>query len=207
MGWFENQIEQRRKSDDQLLEDSFVKIAGVVLGQRTAEKIGDERIVTKNAIDEILKYYHFKPTELPDGIRDAGEQLDCCLRPHGMMYRTVELTEGWYRDSFGPILAYTKEDNLAVALLPGGISGYSYRDPATGTRMKVNKKTAALFEAEALCFYRPLPQKKLGIPDLLLYMKCCISSGDLILLAAATLALTLVGMILPRITKLLTGPS
>ena len=99
MGWFESQIEQRRKNDDQLLEDSFVRIAGVVLGQRTAEKIGDARIITKSAIDEILKYYHFKPAEIPDGIREE-EQLDYCLRPHGLMRRTVELTEGWYRDAY-----------------------------------------------------------------------------------------------------------
>ena len=69
MGWFENQIEERRAADQQILEESFVKIASVVLGQRTANKISDERIVTKNAIDEILKYYHFKPTELPEGIK------------------------------------------------------------------------------------------------------------------------------------------
>ena len=61
MGWFENQIEERRTADQQLLEDSFVKIAGAVLGQRTAQKISDDRIVTKNAIDEIIKYYHGKP--------------------------------------------------------------------------------------------------------------------------------------------------
>ena len=206
MGWFENQIDQRRAADDQLLEDSFLKIAGVVLGHRTAEKIGDERIVTKNAIDEILKYYHFKTAELPENIRDADAQLDYCLRPHGMMHRTVELTEGWYRDSFGPVLAFTRETNQAVALLPGTVSGYSFRDPATGARVRLNAKTAALFEGEAVCFYRPLPQKKLGIPDLLLYMKRCVSLGDVLLLAAATLALTAVGLVMPRITKLLTGP-
>ena len=66
MGWFESQIEQRRKNDDQLLEDSFVRIAGVVLGQRTAEKIGDARIITKSAIDEILKYYHVKTQPVPE---------------------------------------------------------------------------------------------------------------------------------------------
>ena len=54
MGWFENQIEERRAADQQILEESFVKIAGVVLGQRTANRISDERIVTKGAIDEIL---------------------------------------------------------------------------------------------------------------------------------------------------------
>ena len=91
MGWFENQIEERRNADQTLLEDSFVKIAGVVLGQRTAQKLGDERIVTKNAIDEILKYYHYKPVEVPEKVKTAEEQLDYCLRPYGLMRRNVEL--------------------------------------------------------------------------------------------------------------------
>ncbi|MBQ5354667.1 MAG: ATP-binding cassette domain-containing protein [Clostridia bacterium] len=205
MGWFESQIEQRRKNDDQLLEDSFVRIAGVVLGQRTAEKIGDARIITKSAIDEILKYYHFKPAEIPDGIREE-EQLDYCLRPHGLMRRTVELTEGWYRDAYGPILAYTKDEGLPCALLPGTLSGYSYTDPKTGERVKIGKKTAARFETEAFCFYRPLPQKQLGIPDLLLYMKRCVTLSDVILILAATFAVTFVGFIMPRLIKALTGP-
>ena len=206
MGWFENQIEERRSADQQLLEDSFVKIAGVVLGQRTAQKIGDERIVTKNAIDEILKYYHYKPVEVPEEIKTAEEQLDYSLRPHGLMRRNVELAEGWYKDAFGPILAFTKEDGLPVALLPGKILGYGFTDPTTGQHRRLNADSAALFDSEAICFYRPLPQKKLGIPDLLLYMKRCVSLSDIIMIAAATFAVTLVGLIMPRITRALTGP-
>ena len=206
MGWFENQIEERRTADQQLLEDSFVQIAGVVLGQRSAEKISDDRIVTKGAIDEILKYYHYKPVELPIGIHTTEDQLDYCLRPHGLMRRDVELTEGWYKDAYGPILAFMKEDGLAVALLPGTISGYSYTDPKSGSFRKLNRETAALFEKEAMCFYRPLPQKKLSIPDLLLYMKRCISLSDVIMIIAATLAVSLLGLLMPRITKALTGP-
>ena len=206
MGWFENQIEERRSADQQLLEDSFVKIAGVVLGQRTAQKIGDERIVTKNAIDEILKYYHYKPVEVPEEVKTAEEQLDYSLRPHGLMRRNVELTEGWYKDAFGPILAFIKKDGLPVALLPGKILGYVFTDPTTGEHKRINAETAALFETEAICFYRPLPQKKLGIPDLLLYMKHCISMSDIVMIASATLAVTLVGLIMPRITRALTGP-
>jgi len=56
MGWFENQIEERRNADNELLEDSFFQIAGVILGERSAQKFSDERIITKNAIDEVLRY-------------------------------------------------------------------------------------------------------------------------------------------------------
>ena len=206
MGWFENQIEERRNADQQLLEDSFVRIAGVVLGQRTAQRIKDERIVAKNAIGEILKYYHYKTAEIPEELKSIEEQVDYCLRPNGLMRRTVELKEGWYRDAFGPVLAFTREDSLPVALLPGKFTGYVFNDPKTGEHKRLNAENAALFENEAICFYRPLPQKSLGIPDLLLYMKHCITISDIVMIAAGTLAVTLVGLIMPRITRALTGP-
>ena len=206
MEWFEEQIEERRAKDQQLLEDSFVRVAGVILGRREADRIQDERIVTKDAIDEILKYFHYKTVDLPDNINSAEEQMDYCLRRYGMMRRKIELKENWHKDSFGPILAFTKDGALPVALLPGKISGYSFTDPATGGRVKIDRASASQFDTEAYCFYRPLPQKKLGIPDLLLYLKRCLSLNDIVMVVAATLTVSLVNLIMPRITKALTGP-
>ena len=206
MGWFEKQIKQRRDLDQQLFEESFFRAAGVVLGQRTAEKISDDHIITKQAIDDILKYFHFKPVEIPKNVKEHEDQLDFCLRPHGLMKRQITLEENWYKDAYGPILAYTKEDNEPVALLPDKLIGYYYRDRATGKRVKINKKTVDIFNSEAYCFYRPFPQKKLGIPDLIIYMKQCISLNDIILIVLATLMVTGIGMLMPRITRALTGP-
>ena len=206
MGWFENQIEERREADQLLLEDSFLKAAGVVLGSRGAERISDERIVTKNAIDEILKYYHFKPVEVPDSIQEPEAQLDYCLRRYGMMRREVELKEGWYKNAYGPMLAFREKDGAAVALLPGKIRGNYFNDPATGKQVKINSNTAKELKKDALCFYKPLPQKKLGIPDLLIYMNSCFSLSDTILRIASMFAVTLIGLMIPRLTKALTGP-
>ncbi len=205
MGWFDNQIKARREADQQLLDESFLKVAGVVMGARSAERFGDERIITKNAIDTILKYYHYKTSELPDTLKSAGEQLDYALRPHGVMRRTVKLTPGWYKDAYGPLLGFTKEDGTPVAILPGSVSGYSYKDPKTGKTVKLNKKTEQLIDTEVICFYRPLPQKKLTIPDLLLYMKRCVSFSDIIMIVAAAAAVSLVGLLMPRLTATLTG--
>ena len=205
MGWFDNQIKARREADQQLLDESFLKVAGVVMGARSAERFGDERIITKNAIDTILKYYHYKTSELPDTLKSAGEQLDYALRPHGVMRRTVKLTPGWYKDAYGPLLGFTKEDGTPVAILPGSVSGYSYKDPKTGKTVKLNKKTEQLIDTEAICFYRPLPQKKLTIPDLMLYMKRCVSFSDIIMIVAAAAAVSLVGLLMPRLTATLTG--
>ena len=134
-----------------------------------------------------------------------NDQLEYVLRPTGLMTREVELEEGWQNDAYGPMLGYLKKVGTAVALLPGTIYGYYYKDPATGKKTRITRKTANLFSREALCFYQPLPMKKLGIPDLLLYMKNSITHGDLAVIVLATLAVQLVGMIEPRVYSLVTG--
>ena len=206
MGWFDKQIRQRSDLDQQLFEDSFLRAAGIVLGKRSAAKISDDHIITKQAIDDILKYFHYKPVEIPKSIKEHEDQLDYCLRPHGLMKRRIDLEENWYKSAFGPILAYKKEGGEPVALLPGKLKGYSFFDRESGRRVSLNKKTAKLFETEAYCFYRPFPLKKLGIPDLLVYLKKCISMSDVVLMVLATFAVTGIGMLMPRITKALTGP-
>ena len=205
MGWFDNQIKARRETDQQLLDESFLKVAGVIMGARSAEKFSDDRIITKNAIDTILKYYHFKTAEIPDSIKSASEQLDYCLRPHGVMRREVKLTPGWYKDAYGPLLGFLKEDGTTVAILPRNISGYSFKDPKTGSTIKLNSRTEKLIDTEAICFYRPLPQKKLSIADLLVYMKRCITLGDIVMMTAASVAVALVGLLMPRLSATLTG--
>ncbi len=206
MGWFEDQINERRNADRQLLEDSFIKVAGVVIGNKFADDYVDSRIITKTAIDEILKYYHLDTTDIPDTIKEVDKQLDYCLRPHGMMYRRVELTEGWYKDAYGPMLAFMKDSGTPVALIPGKISGYTYTDPATGKRIKLRGSRYQLFDTDAICFYRPLPQKPLKIIDLMMYMQSCLTFNDIIMIVAATLAVSGIGLFIPRITKTLTGP-
>ena len=205
MGWFTEQIRQRTENDQNVLEDSFFRMASVVMDKWDANRLEDERLIAKEAIDDILKFYHQKPVEIPDTIRDVNDQLEYVLRPTGLMTREVELEEGWQNDAYGPMLGYLKEAGTAVALLPGTIYGYYFKDPATGKRTRITRKTARLFSREALCFYQPLPMKKLGIPDLLKYMKNSITHGDLVVIVLATLAVHLVGMIEPRVYSLVTG--
>ncbi len=205
MGWFNEQIKQRMESDQNILEESFFRMAGAIMDKWNADRLEDEQLITREALDEVLKFYHCKPVEIPESIQDADEQLEYVLRPTGLMVREVELEENWQNDAFGPMLGYIRETGTTVALIPGTLFGYWFRDPATGRKTRVTQKTAKQFAREAMCFYQPLPMKKLGIPDLMLYMKNSISHSDLMMIALATLAVTLVGMIEPRVYSLVTG--
>ncbi len=205
MGWFSEQIRQRTESDQNILEDSFLRMASVVMDKWNADRLEDQQTISREALDQILKYYHQKSVEIPDSMTDPEEQLEFVLRPTGLMIREVNLEENWHSDAYGPLLGYMRETGTTVALLPGTLAGYWYRDPVTGRKLRVTRKREKLFAREAICFYQPLPMKKLGIPDLLLYMKKSISTGDVILILLATLAVQLIGFIEPRIYNLVTG--
>ncbi len=204
--WFEDQIEERRESDRRALEESFEKIAGVVLGKHLADKLNDEYIDTKKELDLVLKYFHLKPIDVPETVVNGEDQIDYCLRHYGMMRRTVDLKEGWYKDAFGPILSFMKETGLPVALLPDSISGYYYFDSSTEKKVKINKKNASLFESEAICFYRQLPLKKLGIRDLLIYLKNSITLSDIVVIVIGSILASCIGLLLPKMVAIITGP-
>ncbi len=127
------------------------------------------------------------------------------MRPYGIMRRTVKLEEGWYRDAIGAMLGVLSESGRVVALIPTGLSGYSYFDYETGKRKKINRKNQHLFEEEAIAFYKPFPLKKLSLGSLAAYIVRTLSVSDFVMIALATLALSLIGMISPMISKLLFG--
>ena len=76
MGWIDEQIKQRKENDDKVFSDSFINVAGAVMGAKISAALNDNKIITKNAIDEILKYYHVKSREIPDSVNDMNEQLE-----------------------------------------------------------------------------------------------------------------------------------
>ena len=203
MGWFDEQIRDRKHNDDEAFAEAFANMASAVTGRKIEASLNNDRAVTKDAIDEILRYYHVKSREVPDEIGDVNEQLEYLMRPFGIMRRTVTLEEGWYRDAVGAMLGVLRESGRVVALIPTGISGYSYFDYDTGKRKKINHKNQQLFEAEAIAFYKPFPLKKISLPSLASYIVRTLSASDFVMIALATLALSLIGMFSPMISKLL----
>ena len=205
MSWFDEQIRQRNKSDQSQFEDAIFAMASVVWGRSRASAFADRQTLTKAAMDEIVKYFHFKPRDIPDSVTDPEDQLEYCMRPFGIMHRNVRLTGNWYKDAYGPMLARRTDNDTWVALLPGAVQGYTYLDQESGKAIRIDRGNVKLFKPDAICFYKPLPQKAIGIPQLIMYMKDCFSLSDLLHLVIVTLVLTMAGMLLPHITYLLTS--
>ena len=206
MGWFDEQIRERKRQDNKRFADAMDEISAII----TREKIElscDEGETTKQesitrAIGRVLCYYHIKPKEVPDDIKNLQEQLEYLCRPYGVMRRTVKLEKGWYKDAIGALLG-TRKDGTVVALLPRRFFGYSYYDETTGREVRLSSTTEEDIEETAICFYKPFPAKKLNIPTMLRYVIGCVPVSAYGLIIIMMLLTTLVGMLSPRITHII----
>lgn len=203
MGWFDNQIRQRKQSDDDFFAESFYNIVDSVMDTRLSEALGNAGSQTQSAIQEVLGYLGIRAQEADDPSEDVNEHLERMLRPKGVMRREVQLEDGWYRTAVGPMLGRLKNSGLVVALIPGKAGGYSFYNPETGQRVRLGRRTQKLLDSDAFCFYKPLPLRKIGVRDLMRYMLEMLNPGDVAFLGVVTLLAVLVGLLLPRINYVL----
>jgi len=115
--------------------------------------------------------------------------------------RDVVLSENWYRQDSGPLLVYLEKQNAPIACIPKGIGSYVAVNPATGQQMRVNRKLAEKIKPQAQMFYRPLPNKKLGIRDLVQFAMQNIYKRDVFSLLFFALIGTLIGLLIPMISE------
>ena len=205
MGWFDEQIRLRKLNDEEMFEDSFLDMAGAVMGGKLQASLENSRVKTKNAIDTILRSFHVRTREIPGEVTELEDQLDYLLDPQGIMRRVVRLPAGWYKDAAGSFLMIYKEGQIPVAVMPSLIGGYEFTDPLTLKKRRVNNETQKLFEEEAIFFYKPFPQRKIGIKDILMYMAMSRSVTDYALIFITGAIITAIGALTPMFNKLAYG--
>ena len=203
MGWFEEQIKARKKSDDETFEDSFIKIAGSVMGRKLSAAIDDERSRTTDAVKEILHYYHVPFREVPETKKDMEEVLEYLLRPSGIMTREVELAPGFRKNAAGAMLTTFKEDGRPVALIPSGAGGYKFVDPVSGEYVPVTSRNENLFSGMAYAFYKPFPMKELKVWHIFMYIWENAEKRDLVMFFVFSGIVSLIGLLNPWFNKIL----
>lgn len=203
MGWFEEQVEKRKKLDAKTFEDSFKSLAGIRVDN--PHNLSDDELRENYAISQILNRYHRQMIDLPVRIKKFDEKLKYALSEYDIQYHKIELNESYTNDGHSPLLIFTLISNIPVVLFPIGSKGYYYINYQTGKKVKIDAHLVNKLEMEAYSFYRPLPDKKISIKEYLTYLKKSIRPLDLILFLIFSLAATGIGLLTPYLTKLLTG--
>ena len=193
--WLESQIEARARQDAEMAERAYAELAASVSDAKAAPRFSaDDVEQADGAARACFKHMGVEPGSVPDGIDDVEDRIDWLCRPTGTMHRNVRLTKGWHTRAFGAMLGRL-DDGEVVALLPRGVSGYCYLEPGTGRKVKVTSEVAAHIEEDAALFYRPLPARPLKVRDLVSFIFRVFDRNDYLLVAAAALAVTLVGLV------------
>lgn len=195
MNPFDEKIKKKIAEEDKAFENAFYELSSVVMDDSRLNRMSPSQ-KSKNAIEEILRYYGQPVVEVPKEIADFNDQLSYMLRPSGMMKRQVRLRGKWWQNAISAMLTITTEGE-PVALLPNKTHGYYYKDPKTQKRIKITAKNEKIVTNECYCFYNPLPLKSLTVKDLIRYMLRALSPFDVITIVGITFMVTLVGLIMP----------
>jgi len=134
------------------------------------------------------------------GTTSPFEELSRIARTARIKIRKLLLSEGWWAQDCGPLLAFKAEDGSPVALIPTSSVRYEMFDPANKTRQKVDRKLAHSLGLDAYTFYRPLPQHKLSLMDILKFGLKGTRKGLIV-----ALIMGLFGGLLNLITPIATG--
>ena len=202
MGWFEEQVKDRKKLDDKTFEDSFLSLAGIHVNG--ADGLDEKALKENFALTQILSFFRHQIGDIPRKITDFQEKANYVLRPYDILYHKVELNETLLVANSSPLLVFTKVNHTPVVLLPKGKHHY-YINYKTGKKTKVSEETLENLEVEAYSFYRPLPSQRISVKEYAKYIQKSIRPLDIVLLILASAIVTGVGMVLPYLTKLLTG--
>ncbi len=116
--------------------------------------------------------------------------------------RRVLLTDNWWSKDCGPLLAYTRDGNHPIALLPRTAGRYQAFDPVQHIHRRVDEEIALTLLPIAYMFYLPLPERKLTAFDLILFALKN-RRKDLLMLLWSGIGITLLGMFLPQATAIL----
>ncbi|MGW0653624.1 NHLP bacteriocin export ABC transporter permease/ATPase subunit, partial [Streptomyces umbrinus] len=117
--------------------------------------------------------------------------------------RAVRLDGRWWRDNIGPLVAHRVASGAPAALL-WRRGGYVAVHPSSGRETPVEKANAAEFEARAVMFYRPLPERRLS-PLRLLRFSLQGTGGDMRNLALSGLVTVALGALVPIATGKVLG--
>ena len=127
------------------------------------------------------------------------DPLGAIARASRIRTRHVLLRDGWWKRDGGPFVARLLGSGRPVALLPLSADSYSLHDPDTGKRIVVTAEVAATVDPQAQMLYRPFPEEKLGIRDVVTFGLSG-SRRDVFVVLIIGVATGLLGLVTPLAT-------
>ncbi|MDZ8066651.1 MAG: NHLP bacteriocin export ABC transporter permease/ATPase subunit [Nostoc sp. DedQUE08] len=194
------QFQEREQFNQQVIEGALSDLATVLQPQQEAvfSQEGPPLLVAFGAVGRTLGIEIRPPAEDLNSIKDPVAAI---AQASQIRIRRITLTDGWWHQDQGAMLAYTQLER-PVALLPTDNRDYVIFDPVARTRTPVNESIAKTLSPLAYVLYRPLPQIALNAIDLLRFGVKGYEKDIASILVVGLLG-TILGMVAPQATAIL----
>lgn len=190
----------RAETDRKMERGAAQRLAAILEQEEQAsvsvETTDDPVLAACRIIGRVLGVEIRAPGRVEGG--ETHSHLDEISRASRVRTRRVVLREGWWCRDGGPLLGF--RDGRPVALLPKGPKAYTLVDPEQETRTRVTEQVASGIDPFAYVLYTPLPERAIGVRDLLKFILRG-HGRDLFTVLLMGVAGGLLGMVVPIATK------
>ncbi len=170
-------LKQQEKEDGKVVEDAFKELENAIKTRATTSYF---RALTNNdddllpTVEKVAKAtigssVKCKSTSPNFQKKDLSSRiLDICST-NGFRTAAVELESGWWKNATSPLVGVRSETGEAVALLPNKNNSYDIWSPRSPKKRSLGKTEIEEIAPLAWQLFRPFPNKKLKITDVLLF--------------------------------------
>lgn len=152
-------LKEKATHDSKIYATALTKIASVInenLRKSYIDTVQDSLVTACQLVAGYSKIAITAPKRTKS--EDAPPiSLNDILRTSRIRERQVKLEGSWWKKDNGPLLAFKKEGDFPVALIPKSPSSYEYISPAENIRQVLTAKEASELATEAHQLYRPFP--------------------------------------------------
>jgi ATP-binding cassette subfamily C protein len=207
-------FQRRQQLNQQATQETLRDLAALLNPRPDATMQSDSPLlIAAGAVGHALGVTIHPPLSA-ESLNRVKEPLEAIARASHLRLRRVLLRDQWWRRDGGPLLAYTRQDHLPVALIPVSPTRYELFDPirwdqasaggnpSAPARVPVDATVAQRLEPVAYMFYRPLPEGTLNAWNLLTFALHG-RQQDLLTILLTGIAATLLGMLVPQATAVL----
>ncbi|MGJ5673968.1 MAG: NHLP bacteriocin export ABC transporter permease/ATPase subunit [Nostochopsis sp.] len=201
-------FQERERLNSQVMQEALGELSSVLEVRKSAvsspTKSADDPdqalMIAAGAVGRALGIKISPPAQSED-LRRVAEPVEAIARASQVRMRRISLADKWWKKDSGPILTYTKDDH-PVAILPISDNHYEIFDPLERSRTSVDEHTAAKLSSTGYVFYRPFPDTKFKVQDLLQFaLRGHIKELTYIMLAGVITSV--LGMLTPQATAIL----
>jgi NHLM bacteriocin system ABC transporter ATP-binding protein len=195
-------FQKRQVLQRQITQDTLQQLAAVLkpdLVEQFAE--GSELLMVAGAVGRAMGV-SIKPAAESETGKRMRDPLEAIARTSQLRLRRVLLRDDWWKYDCGALVAYTREGNRPVALLPISGNHYEIYQAGDSKRRVVNAEIAASLNPRAFMFYRPLPHMALQALDLMRFTLRG-RSKEILIFGLMGVGTTVISLLFPLATGLI----